>query len=241
ISAAIDRDAIVKLVYQGRGAGIVSQVTPGNKRWIDPKVSVPKRDLAHAKDLLRQAGFTWTGTQLRDPSGTPVAFSIIAPSNNSARVQMATLMQNDLKDIGIDAAVVPLEFRSLLDRVTNTHDYDAAIMGFGSGDVDPTAEMNVWMSSGSTHLWHQGEKPAGGWQAEIDRLMQAQMVTLDYRKRKQQYDQVQELVAENLPIVPLASPDILVGAKKAIGNFKPAILDHYTLSNVEELFWRGTQ
>jgi peptide/nickel transport system substrate-binding protein len=99
--------------------------------------------------------------------------------------------------------------------------------------------MNVWLSSGETHLWHPvQEKPATPWEAEIDRLMEQQMTTLDYAKRKHLYDQVQEIAAENLPIICLASPNILVGARDRIGNFRPAILDPYTLWNVEQLFIR---
>jgi hypothetical protein len=49
---------------------------------------------------------------------------------------------------------------------------------------------------------------------------------------------VQELVAENLPLIPLVSPNVLVGAKTALGNFRPAILDPTVLWNVDELFWR---
>ena len=43
---------------------------------------------------------------------------------------------------------------------------------------------------------------------------------------------------ENLPLIPLVSPNILVGARKDLGNFRPALLDHYTLWNVEELYWQ---
>jgi hypothetical protein len=36
----------------------------------------------------------------------------------------------------------------------------------------------------------------------------------------------------------LASPNVLVGADKSLGNFRPTVLDHHTLWNVDELFWR---
>jgi hypothetical protein len=42
-----------------------------------------------------------------------------------------------------------------------------------------------------------------------------------------------------LPLVPLVSPNVLAGAKKGLGNFRPALLDHYTLWNIEELYWLG--
>jgi len=240
ISESIDRDAIVKLVYQGRATPITAQVTPGNKLWSDASLPKPERSLAKAKDLLRSAGFRWKadGT-LTDSTGQPIEFSILASASNAQRKQMATLIQADLKQVGINVQVVPMEFRAQIDRVIQTHDYDAAIMALGSGDVDPTAEMNVWLSTGGTHLWHLGEKqPATKWEAEIDRLMQAQETDTDAKKRKRDYDQVQQIVAEQLPIICLVSPNILVGAKVKLANFQPAILDHYTLWNADELFWR---
>jgi ABC-type transport system substrate-binding protein len=56
--------------------------------------------------------------------------------------------------------------------------------------------------------------------------------------RKRLYDRVQQLVADNLPFIFLASPNILVGAKNRVGNFQPAILDNYVLWNADELFLR---
>jgi peptide/nickel transport system substrate-binding protein len=99
--------------------------------------------------------------------------------------------------------------------------------------------MNVWLSSGGTHLWNPGQsRPATAWEAEIDTLMRRQAATLDSTVRKRLYDRVQELVAQNLPMIFLVSPNVLVGANKSLGNFRPAVLDHHTLWNVDELFWR---
>jgi peptide/nickel transport system substrate-binding protein len=239
VSAAIDRESIVRLVYHGRGVPLWGPVTPGNKLWL---AAVPQstRSVAKARELLKQTGFSWKadGT-LIDSGGQAVEFSIISSSNNAARMQMATIIQHDLTELGMRVNVVPLEFRALVDRVTQTHDYEAAIMALGSGDVDPTADMNVWLSSGSTHLWNMGQKkPATAWEAEIDRLLQQQLTATDQKHRKQLYDRVQQVVAEQLPIICIASPNILVGAKKELGNFRPSILDHYTLSEVDEYFWR---
>jgi peptide/nickel transport system substrate-binding protein len=152
---------------------------------------------------------------------------------------MATIIQDDLSKLGMNIHVVPLEFRAVLDRVFQTYDYEAAVMGLGGGDADPNPEMSVWLSNGGTHLWHLGEtKPSTEWEAQIDQLMQKQMVEIKYSKRKQLYDQVQEIIAQNLPYVFLATPNILVGAKNNLANFQPAILDPNTLWNVEQLYFR---
>jgi hypothetical protein len=52
------------------------------------------------------------------------------------------------------------------------------------------------------------------------------------------FDRVQAIAAENLPIVPLVSPDLLAGAKRDLANFRPALIEPYTLWNIEQLFWR---
>jgi peptide/nickel transport system substrate-binding protein len=240
VSTAIDRDSIVRLVYGTRGAALWGNVGPGNKLWLNTAIPHPPRSLDTARQLLKAGGFTWNqGGQLLDPSGQLVEFSIITSSSNSQRMQMATLIQDDLSHLGMQVHVVPLEFRALIDRVFKSFDYDAAIMGLGGGDADPNPEMNVWTTNGTSHLWQLGEThPATGWEREIDQLMQRQMVTLDFAKRKQLYDRVQQLIAENLPFIFLATPDIMVGADRRVGNFAPAVLDPYTLWNVDELYIR---
>ena len=151
---------------------------------------------------------------------------------------MATIVQQDLEQIGIAVRVVSLEFRSTLNRIMSTFDYDACVFGLASGDVDPGSEMSVWPSDGSTHLWELSRvTPITSWQAEIDRLMVAQMGSTDAIQRKRLYGRVQQLVAENLPIIPLVSPNVLVGAKGNLRNFWPAVLLPYALWNAEELFW----
>ena len=238
VSAALDRDSIVRLVYNGRATPLWGHVTPGNKLWVDPQIEHPARSLDHAHALLQSAGFSWNSDgSLKDPHGNSVEFSILTSSSNAQRVKMATLIQDDLKQLGMNVHIASLEFRAVVDRVLNSYDFEAAIMGLGGGDADPNSEMNVWLSSGGTHLWHANQtKPSTPWEAEMDRLMQQQLVTLDYAKRKRLYDGVQEIVAKNLPVICLASPNILVGAKVRIGNFQPAILDPFALWNVEELY-----
>ena len=44
---------------------------------------------------------------------------------------------------------------------------------------------------------------------------------------------------ENLPLIPLVSLHILIGAKKTLGKFRPGLLEPYALANVDELYWQG--
>jgi peptide/nickel transport system substrate-binding protein len=245
VSAAIDRQAIVRLVYQGRAAALWGPVTPGDHRWVDNSIPHPPRSLDRARALLKESGFTWTSASNGDPTlldsdGKPVEFSILTSSSSAERTKMATLIQDDLKQLGMHVQVVPLEFRSLLDRLLQTKQYDACVLGLASYDTDPNPDLNVWLSSGGTHLWNPSQShPATPWEAEIDRLMEQQLSTPGYEQRKKLYDRVQEILAEYQPMIFLASPDILVGAKSTLANIHPAVLEPYLLWNVEQLYFRN--
>lgn len=245
VSAAIDREAIVRLVYLGRGAPLWGPVTPGNPRWLNTAISHPARSLDLARQFLQEAGFhlvTASGSepQLLDSDSKPVEFTIITSSSNADRTKMATLIQDDLKQLGMRVQIVPLELRSLIDRVTQTKEYDACVLGIASFDADPNSDLNVLLSSGQMHLWNPAQKhPGTAWEAEIDRLMEQQLETVAAKQRKALYDRVQQLLAEHEPMMFLASPDILVGAKNSVGNFHPAVLEPYVLWNAEQLYRRS--
>jgi peptide/nickel transport system substrate-binding protein len=240
VSRAIDRQGLTRLVFRGRAVPLWGNVSPGNRLWVNTAIPQPARSLEESRRLLKASGFSWRPDgSLVDRQGQRVEFTIVTSATSAQRTSMATLIQADLKDLGMDVRVVPLEFRTLIDRVFETFDYDASILGLGGGDADPNAEMNVWLSHGSNHLWRLGQTtPATLWEAEIDRLMRQQLVTLDVRARKALYDRVQTIVADNVPFVFLAAPHILVGARGDLGNFQPAVLDHYTLWNADRLFFK---
>jgi peptide/nickel transport system substrate-binding protein len=243
VSLAIDRQAIVRLAFRGRATPLWGHVPPGNKLWASQTLPKPARSVERARQLLQTAGFAWTTDgRLTDGAGQPVEFSLLTNSGNAERMRIATIIQDDLKQLGMRVNVVPLEQRALLDRVLTTFDYEACLLALGGGDGDPNSEMNVWLSSGATHVWRPAQRqPATPWEAEIDRLMQEQIATREHAQRKKLYDRVQQLVAEHLPIIALVSPNVLVGAASGLGNFRPTVLDHHALWNVEELFWRGSR
>lgn len=100
-------------------------------------------------------------------------------------MNMAALIQEDLRQLGMRVTIVPLELRALLTRILDTHDYEAFILRLGSGDIDPNADSNVWLLTGETHLWDvHPSKAATPWQQEIDVLMGKQIATVNLADRK---------------------------------------------------------
>jgi peptide/nickel transport system substrate-binding protein len=231
---------MVRLVYLNYGVALGSPVPPGSKAWLDAKLGRPLHSVERAREFLREAGFGWSGDgALTDETGVRVEFTIAVSASNSQRLQMATLIQDDLKRVGMKVSVVPLEFRSLVNRVKDTFEYDAAILSLQSSDADPNVETSVWLTGGPNHVWRlsQGSQ-LPPWEVEIDSLMQRQMGVTNSGERKRLFDRVQQLAMEHLPLIPLVSPNVLTGAKRQLSNFRPALLDHNTLWNFEELYWR---
>src|SRR5260370_25635325 len=110
--------------------------------------------------------------------------------------------------------VVPLESRSLLDRVTQSKEYDACMMGIASYDADPNPDISVWLSSAGLHLWNPSQAhPATPWEAEIYHLIEEQKSARTFEQRKKLYDRAQQVLPENQPMISLASPNILRVAK----------------------------
>src|SRR5260370_143399 len=127
VSAAIDREATVRLVYQGRGAALWGPVTTENRRWVNASISRPSRSLERARSLLKEAGFSWMNgpngeSELVDSDGKHVEFSVLTRSSTADRTKMATLIPADFKPLGLHIQLDPLELRSLIDRVTQTNE-----------------------------------------------------------------------------------------------------------------------
>src|SRR6266446_7580915 len=124
VSAAVDRDSIVKLVYGTRGTALWGNVGPGNKMWVNQSIPHPQRSLETARQLLKSASFTWNvAGDLLDRTGQVVEFSIATSSSNAQRMKMATLLQDDLSHLGMHVHIVPLDFRAIVDRVFQSFDY----------------------------------------------------------------------------------------------------------------------
>lgn len=239
ISEVADREGIARLVYKGRATPIGGPVSSGDRLWRNQNIEPPVRSIEAARERLRAVGFSWDDEgNLLDEAGLAVEFTLVTNSSNTQRVGMAAILQEDLRQLGMAVQVVPLEFQSLVERLLETRDFDACIFGLGGGDADPNSPMSVWLSSGSRHLWAPAQgQPATAWEAEIDELMTRQLTETDPAERKRLYDRVQRILADELPLIFLVSPNVLAGADRRLGNFQPAILEPSALWNADRLFW----
>ena len=236
ISSAINRDDISRLVYGKHAQPAVGPVSPANQFWFNSKLKPHPFDRNAALARLQQDGFRLDGTTLRDKQGNEVEFSLITNAGNKPRERMATVIQQDLAEIGIKLNVLTLDFPSLIDRMTQSFSYEAILLGLINTDIDPNSQMNVWLSSGDTHAWNPGQKsPETAWEAEIDKLMRAQASTPVAKKRKQYFDRVQEIVWEQAPMIYLVNKNTLCAVSPTVRPAQPVVLRPQTFWNAERM------
>jgi peptide/nickel transport system substrate-binding protein len=236
ISMAINRADLCRIVFGGHAHPALGPVSPANRFWFDSSLPVPQYDSAGALRLLERAGFRLEGGNLRDSSGNRVEFTVITNAGNKSREQMVTLIQQDLSQVGIKVNLVTLDFPSLIERITRTYDYEACLLGLVNTDLDPNSQMNVWLSSAENHQWNPKQsKPATAWEADLDRLMHAQSSAATDKKRKSDFDKVQQIVAEQQPFIYLVNKDAISAVSPAVLGSSPSVLDPHAFWNAEVL------
>jgi peptide/nickel transport system substrate-binding protein len=236
LSMAIQRDDMVRLVYRGHADAAIGPVSQSNKIWFNSSLRPWEYDPRKAIRLLEQDRFRFDGQVLRDHNGNAVEFSLITNAGSKIRMQLATMVQQDFKKIGIKLNVTPLEFQSLVERITRTRDYESCLLGLTNVELDPNQQMNFWQSSSTHHAWNPGQKsPATGWEAAIDELMKVQATAASQPDRKRAFDRVQEIVFEEAPVLYLINPHVLVAVSPAVRNAAPSALPPHLFWNIEKL------
>ncbi len=236
ISQAINRDDMARLVFRGHAQPAIGPVSPANKFWFDARLKPTPYSSDAALKSLQAEGFRLENGALKDKDGNAVVFSIITNSGNKYRERMATMIQDDLQKIGVHVNVVTLDFPSLIERMTQTFDYEAILLGLTNVGLDPNEQMNVWLSSSENHQWNPQEKaPETAWEAEIDRLMRVQASSADPKKRKEAFDRVQEIAVEQAPFIYLVNKNALSAIAGNVQGASPVILVPQTFWNIEQL------
>jgi len=243
VSCAIDRDRLAREVYGGRAQPTYGFISTENPKWNNPDIPRYSFDLGRARTLLAEIGIhDHNGDgKMTDAEGTPIEILFYSNLGNPFREKAAALIVEDLKKLGINLLYQPIDYRALLERINVTFDYECALMGLGGGGGDPASQMNVLRSSEELHQWFPFQRtPSTDWEARIDALVDAQMRTLDFAQRKKYFDEVQVILAEELPMIYTVAPFANAAARSDIANLRPAVLSPYHLTwDLEELYFKN--
>lgn len=147
LAQAVNVPQMIKYIIYGRGVQSTGIFTP--QVWFfDPSVKPLPYDPAAARKLLDEAGWKVGPDGIRVKDGKRFSFTLLANNGNEVRRDIATLLQDDLKQVGIEVKVEIYEWAVLLKRFVNKGEFDAIVLGWGLGyDFD---QYGIWHSS-QTH------------------------------------------------------------------------------------------
>ena len=209
MALAIDRQDLLDTVYLGAA-------TVGNLGWIHPASPyynaevTSTYDPAQAQQILEDAGIVDSdGDGVRELDGEPVSFEFLVNGADSLRLRLAELISEMLAEVGIQANVTAVEQTILQEAVwpgfdvVNGRNYDMAVWGWSAPvQADPVRFSNLVHSDPAI-----GTSNLGGYvSAEADELSNAIISEPDEATRIALVQELQTLVAQDLPFILLLYP-----------------------------------
>lgn len=233
VAHGLNRPGLIKAVYFGRGEPLDTIISPANRKWHNPDTRAYPYDPAKARELLQEAGFYYEQGRLLDAAGHPVAFELVTSEGSQRITQIATTFQENMRALGMDVKLSYIDFGTLIDKTSNTFDYDASMMGL-TGGGDPSGGKAIYRSDGRLHVWYPSQPaPATPWEARIDTLVDQQERTLDEAERVRLIHEMQAIFSEELPLIFLITPNAYVGIKNHWRNVQIPALGS-VLWNIDE-------
>lgn len=237
ISRAVSRQRIVDTVFLGAGEAVITPVTTGHGTWHATDVVPPPHDPEEAARLLASIGLEdRNGDGVReDANGRDARIALLTQRGHTTRERTASIVQEDLRRIGLAVDVVPLETGALIARI-GSGDYDAVLFGLQTSSVDPAVNPDFWLPSGPFHLWNPAQPaPATEWEARLASLMDTVAHSADQQERRRAFHDVQRLFAAELPAIYFAVPRVVAATSARLTGVKPAVLLPHVLWMPEAL------
>jgi peptide/nickel transport system substrate-binding protein len=226
ISHAVDREAFADTVFLGAAVPIWGPITPGNKPWFWPDIPRYPHDDARAIELLKSIGLEDRNGNgvVEDASGTEARFTVITQRGLGYYERGTQVLRDEAAKIGIALDIAPLEVGAMIQRMLAC-DYDAIYMRVLATSLDPAGNLDLWLSSGSAHFWNLEQRaPATDWERRIDTIMLEQAATTDPARRQLLFNDVQRILAENLPVLYFASPRMFAAHSARLGGVSPSVV-----------------
>lgn len=239
IDWAVDRKNMVQNIASGVAEPLFTAESL-NSIYLNKYIKGHPCDLKVAKKSLEKAGFKEKNGVLYDAENNRVEFDLYTNAGNLEREALGVMVKQDLEELGMKVNFKPVEFNSLVNKLTNTNDWEMAIMGLTGTPLEPHDGKNVWTSKGSLHMFNQ--RPADytvddrlDWEKELDEIFREGALKLTYEERKPLYDRYQTIIYNQKPIIYLYSPIRITAIRKKFKNIFPTSLSGL-IYNLDEIY-----
>ena len=233
----IDKQQIVSKFLQGFGSVGTSVVSPVNSFWYNPNIKIYDYDPAKAKDILDAAGYKDTnGNGIRElPNRGEGEIDMMTPpaDYDPIRAQAGLLIQQDAQAIGLNFKSIPTNFGTIVQQI-DSHQFDMYMLGWSipSPISSATAPCDFFGSKNDGG----GQNYPGYHNQSFDKLCEQMKTELDINKRKQIDNQLQAIIAEDVPYSVLYYRDVLEAYNTRFTGWVPrygTIFNWYSLKQLK--------
>lgn len=202
LSMAIDRQAIVDSVFFGAGQ-VSGPIVPTLGDWANDVADLPNYALDRdaAKDLLEEAGMA------------DLTFSITVGANRTEFVNIALVIQDQLKEIGVTVELDQVEWGTFIDKWV-ARDFESFVSYNGSGNDPDRALFPALTTGGSVNAFQFSD-------AALDELLAEGRSLSDHEERKAVYQEAEMLIAEQAPLIFINTRTAHYATAQSLSGFAP--------------------
>ena len=212
INYAVDKRALIEAVWWGYGEEIGSHFPVVLKEYIDLSDTYGY-DPEKAKALLREAGY-----------GDGLTLRMDLPKNYQEYVNAGIVIADSLKKVGITVDINIVEWAYWLSEVYVGRNYDLTVVGH-TGRLDPYALLVKYISTGSENYFNYKN-------SEVDALLSAYTTELDENKRTEYIQEIERILAYEVPALYIQDPIQICVAKGSVEGFTTFPINIYKFKDV---------
>jgi peptide/nickel transport system substrate-binding protein len=208
LNYAVNKEAIVRDVLKGTGAASAGPVLPGT--WgADPTIKPFAYDPARAKKLLAEAGY---------PNGfSTTLWTPESGSGMQSSVAMSTVIQSNLKAVGINVTLQTMEWGAFLAKL-RTKEQELFALSWMAGNEDP--DMVMYPLLHSTQWTPGGPNRALYKNPKFDDLLHQARISTDQAKRAELYREAQRILHDDPPWIFIDHEIQVAAHTKRVQGFK---------------------
>ncbi|MEZ4711103.1 MAG: ABC transporter substrate-binding protein [Caldilineaceae bacterium] len=198
---ALDRQRIIDDLWNGAATVANSNLGPKFAFYSldqDPNLKRYDYDVDKANALLDEAGWIMGADGVREKEGMKLTFTCTTITGDSARRPIAEFAQQAFKEVGIDMQLEEAPISAILEGLTGGT-IDASLFNWTYGSVDPDPSSTLRSDGGQN--WNSFEN------ARVDELIDLGLKTVDPEQRREYYHEIQQIVAEEVPMLYLQWDD----------------------------------
>ena len=209
ISLAIDRQQMADILYFGHASVCTGPFLKGSIAYNEDVEPIVQNKLK-AKQLLEEAGYT---------KENPFSFTVITSAGSTTGVNVAQIMQHQLKQIGVEMKIRVMEWQAFLNTVVHPRNFEAVILAW-----------NLSLTPDARSIWHSSSDKKGGFNfvgyknSEVDKLIEQAERTIDRKEFGKIYKKIYKYISDDLPYLFLFVPNSITSVNKNIKNVSPALI-----------------